>query len=618
MQAASVAEKNGADLILKNGRIATLWNERPSASAIAIEDGRFLSVGTDYEVMQLERPHTRVIDAAGRTVIPGLNDSHMHPIRGGLNYNMELRWDGVPSLADALRMLKEQAQRTPAPQWVRVVGGWTEFQFAERRMPTLDEINAVAPDTPVFILHLYDRALLNGAALRAVGYTRETPDPPAAEIQRDRQGNPTGALIAKPNATILYSTLGKGPKLSREDQINSTRLFMRELNRLGLTSVIDAGGGFQNYPDDYGAISELHSKGELTLRFAYNLFTQHPKGELADFQNWAKITQPGEGDEFYRMNGAGEMLVYSAADFEDFLQPRPDMPPVMESELTAVIRHLAENRWPFRLHATYNETISRALAVFEEVNREIPFDGLHWFFDHCETISDQNLDRVKALDGGIAVQNRMAFQGEYFVDRYGARHAERTPPIRRMLERGIAVGAGTDATRVSSYNPYLSLYWLITGKTLGGLQLYSEKNRMDRHEALRLYTIGSTWFSNEENRKGAISPGQFADLAVLSADYFSIPEEDVKQLESVLTIVGGKIVYASAEFSKLAPPPLPVSPDWSPVKHYGGYQRSKKAAAGSPERGARSAFSRATREKRQQWILGEDGLWGLGCDCFAF
>jgi predicted amidohydrolase YtcJ len=618
VQAASVAEKNGADLILKNGRIATLWNERPSASAIAIEDGRFLSVGTDYEVMQLERPHTRVIDAAGRTVIPGLNDSHMHPIRGGLNYNMELRWDGVSSLADALRMLKEQAQRTPAPQWVRVVGGWTEFQFAERRMPTLDEINAVAPDTPVFVLHLYDRALLNGAALRAVGYTRETPDPPAAEIQRDRQGNPTGALIAKPNATILYSTLGKGPKLSREDQINSTRLFMRELNRLGLTSVIDAGGGFQNYPDDYGAISELHRKGELTLRFAYNLFTQHPKGELADFQNWAKITQPDECDEFYRMNGAGEMLVYSAADFEDFLQPRPDMPPVMESELTAVIRHLAENRWPFRLHATYNETISRALVVFEEVNREIPFDGLHWFFDHCETISDQNLDRVKALGGGIAVQNRMAFQGEYFVGRYGARHAERTPPIRRMLERGIAVGAGTDATRVSSYNPYLSLYWLITGKTLGGLQLYSEKNRMDRHEALRLYTIGSSWFSNEENRKGAIAPGQFADLAVLSADYFSIPEEDVKQLESVLTIVGGKIVYASAEFSKLAPPPLPVSPDWSPVKHYGGYQRSRKAAAGSPERGARSAFSRATREKRQQWILGEDGLWGLGCDCFAF
>src|SRR4030095_16911025 len=400
------------------------------------------------EILGRRGPETRVIDAKGRTVIPGLNDSHMHPIRAGLSYNMELRWDGVPSVADALRMLREQAARTLPPQWVRVVGGWTEFQFAERRMPTLDEINDAAPDTPVFVLHLYDSALLNAAALRAVGYTKNTPDPPGGEIQRDKNGNPTGLLIAKPNANILYSTLAKGPKLSREDQANSTRLFMRELNRFGLTSVIDAGGGFQNYPDDYAVIEDLHRKGELTLRFAYNLFTQQPKGELADFQRWTKITKPGEGDGFYRMNGAGEMLVFSAAALEAFLEPRPEMLPVMEEELKSVVRHLAENRWPFRLHATYDETITRALNVYEEVNREVPFNGLHWFFDHCETISDRNIERVKALGGGIAVQNRMAFQGEYFVERYGAKQAERTPPIRRMLELGVPVGAGTDATRV--------------------------------------------------------------------------------------------------------------------------------------------------------------------------
>ena len=165
----------------------------------------------------------------------------------------------MPSLADALRMLKEQALRTPNPQWVRVVGGWTEFQFAERRMPTLDEINR-APDTPVFILHLYDRALLNRAALKVVGYTKDTPNPPGGEIQRDANGNPTGMLIAKPNAMILYATLAKGPKLPLEQQVNSTRQFMRELNRLGLTSAIDAGGGFQNYPEDYQVIAELHEK----------------------------------------------------------------------------------------------------------------------------------------------------------------------------------------------------------------------------------------------------------------------------------------------------------------------------------------------------------------------
>ncbi len=608
-----------AETIIHNAKIAT--NGVPSlVEAVAIGNGKIIGTGKNDEILRQRGPETRVIDGKGRTVIPGLNDSHMHPIRGGLNYNMELRWDGVSSLADALRMLREQAARTPAPQWVRVIGGWTEFQFAERRMPTLDEINAAAPDTPVFVLHLYDRAFLNAAALRAVGYGKDSPEFPAGEVQRDSRGNLTGLLIAKPNANILYSTLARGPKLSREDQLNSSRLFFRELNRFGLTSVIDAGGGFQNYPDDYGVVNELHRNGELSIRLAYNLFTQKPKQELGDFQNWTKLTKPGEGDEFYRVNGAGEMLVFSAADFEDFLVARPDMAPVMESELKAVIQHLVENRWPFRMHATYNETISRALDVYEEVNREIPFEGLHWFFDHCETITDRNLERIKKLGGGIAVQNRMAFQGEYFLERYGAQQAKRTPPIRRMLEMGIPVGAGTDATRVSSYNPFVSLHWLITGKTVGGLSLYPEENRLDRSEALKLYTAGSSWFSTEEGKKGALAPGQLADLAVLSADYFSVPEEEIKHLESVLTIVGGKIVYSTAEFSKLAPPALPVSPDWSPVKEYGGYAKRSNQALGASHSASSCQATGHTRNENgwQLPVLGELGLWELGCDCFAF
>src|SRR5881392_238643 len=272
-------EYNSPELILMNGRIATVDHSRPFAEAVAIQNGRFISVGSNEEIMRLRASNTETIDLGGRTVIPGLNDSHLHLIRGGLNYNMELRWDGVPSLADALRMLREQARRTPPPQWVRVVGGWTEFQFAERRMPTLDEINAASNDTPVFVLHLYDRAILNKAALRACGYTKDTPDPPGGEIQRDKQGHPTGLLIARPNAMILYATLAKGPKLPPDQQENSTRHFLREMNRLGLTSAIDAGGGYQNYPEDYAVIENLHRNGEMTVRVAYNLFTQKPKQE---------------------------------------------------------------------------------------------------------------------------------------------------------------------------------------------------------------------------------------------------------------------------------------------------------------------------------------------------
>ncbi|BAQ74171.1 amidohydrolase 3 [Pseudomonas sp. Os17] len=610
-----------ADLILFNGRLHTVDRARPRASAVAIKDGRFIAVGNDAQAMALRGAGTQVIDLMGRTVIPGLNDSHLHLIRGGLNYNLELRWEGVPSLADALRLLKEQALRTPAPQWVRVVGGWNEFQFAEKRMPTLEELNQAAPDTPVFVLHLYDRALLNRAALRVVGYDRNTPNPPGGEIVRDGNGNPTGMLIARPNAMILYATLAKGPKLPLEYQVNSTRQFMRELNRLGVTSAIDAGGGFQNYPDDYQVINQLAAEQQLTVRIAYNLFTQKPKEELADFKHWTSSVTYGQGDDFLRHNGAGEMLVFSAADFEDFLEPRPDLPQTMEQELEPVVRHLVEQRWPFRLHATYDESISRMLDVFEKVDRDIPFNGLPWFFDHAETISPKNIERVRALGGGIAIQDRMAFQGEYFVERYGAKAAEMTPPIQRMLAEGIPVGAGTDATRVSSYNPWTSLYWMVSGRTVGGLELYPQG--LSRDTALELYTHGSAWFSSEQGKKGQIKVGQLADLVALSADYFSVEEEAIKWIESLLTVVDGKVVHAAGDFAKLAPPSLPVTPDWSPVAKVPGHWKPNAPLQNQVHQcsGPCAVHAHGHQKARMSNVPVSDfqGFWGaFGCSCFAF
>ncbi|MEW9583852.1 amidohydrolase [Paraburkholderia sp. DGU8] len=560
------------DLILHNGRFTTLNRANPTASAIAIKDGKFTAVGDNADVMSLAGTATQVIDLKGRSVLPGLIDNHTHVVRGGLNFNMELRWDGVRSLADAMNMLKRQVAITPPPQWVRVVGGFTEHQFVEKRLPTIEELNAVAPETPVFILHLYDRAFLNAAALRVVGYTKDTPEPPGGQIMRDGDGNPTGLLLAKPNASILYATLAKGPKLPFDYQLNSTRHFMRELNRLGVTGVIDAGGGFQNYPEDYQVIEKLSSDGQLTVRLAYNLFTQKPKAEKQDFLNWTKTSKYKQGDDYFRHNGAGEMLVYSAADFEDFREPRPDMPPQMEHELEEVVRVLAENRWPWRMHATYDETISRALDVFEKVNRDIPLDGIHWFFDHAETISERSMDRIAALGGGVAVQHRMAYQGEYFVERYGAAAAEATPPIARMLEKGVRTSAGTDATRVASYNPWVSLAWLVTGKTVGGLRLYPQRNRLDRDTALRMWTEKVTWFSNEESKKGQIAVGHLADLIVPDRDFFTCAEDEIASTVSDLTVVGGRVVYGAAAFAHLDDSvPPPAMPDWSPVRRFGGF-----------------------------------------------
>src|SRR5271170_3110875 len=288
------------NLILHRGLFTTLDRSNPTASAVAIKNGVFSAIGHDRDILPLAGPETRVIDLQGRRVLPGLIDNHLHIIRGGLNFNMELRWDGVRSLADAMSMLKRQVAITPPPQWVRVVGGFTAHQFVEKRLPTLEEINAIAPDTPVFLLHLYDRALLNGAALRASGYTKSTPEPIGGQIIRDSTGEPTGLLLAKPNAAILYATLDRGPKLPFEYQLNSTRHFMRELNRLGVTGAIDAGGGFQNYPEDYAVIQKLAADGNLTVRLAYNLFTQKPKAERDDFLNWTKMSKYQQGDDYFR------------------------------------------------------------------------------------------------------------------------------------------------------------------------------------------------------------------------------------------------------------------------------------------------------------------------------
>ncbi len=621
------------ELVLFNGRFTTLDRARPQAEAVAIRDGRFLSVGGNQEILALAGPGTRRIDLKGRGVLPGLIDNHLHIIRGGLNFNMELRWDGVRSLADAMAMLKAQVDITPAPQWVRVVGGFTEHQFAEKRLPTIDELNAIAPDTPVFLLHLYDRALLNGAALRAVGYTRETPEPPGGQILRDADGHPTGLLLAKPNASILYATLAKGPKLPPEYQLNSTRHFMRELNRLGVTGAIDAGGGFQNYPEDYQVIRQLSEAGQLTVRLAYNLFTQKAGQEKEDFLQWAGSVRYKQGDDYFRHNGAGEMLVFSAADFEDFRQPRPDMPPQMEGELEEVVRILVQNRWPWRLHATYDETISRALDVFEKVHRDTPIDGLNWFFDHAETISTRSMDRIAALGGGVAVQHRMAYQGEYFVERYGARAAEATPPVAEMLRRGMKVSAGTDATRVASYNPWVSLSWLITGRTVGGLQITPQRNCLDRETALRMWTEHVTWFSNEQGNKGQIAAGQLADLIVPDRDFFGCPESDIADTSALLTMVGGKVVWGAGEFADLDESvPPPAMPAWSPVRRYGGY--GAWGASGSEGKPLQAAVQRVAcacatecnlhgHAHANAWasdIPADDarGFWGaLGCACWA-
>ena len=603
----TMAVQEPADVLVTNARVNTLDPKRPRAEAIAIKGDRIVAVGSAAELEPYRNMNTKVIDAGGRTVIPGLNDAHTHFIRGGLTYTNEVRWDGVPSLAEGMRRVQEQARRTPAPHWVQVIGGWTWAQFHEKRFPTLDEINAATGDTPCMIMHLYDRAWLNRSAVRVLGWEKEVPKLFGGYVERDAGGNPTGLVMSTTSLASLVSVWLRVPRLSPEEQIASTRHFMREHNRLGLTSVIDAGGGGQNFPENYAAIAKLAADNQLTLRIGYELFAQAPGKELGNYETWSKLVTLGQGNDYYRMIGAGEYISYAAGDTANFAKDWIVPPPgVMETQFTAITKYLAGLRWPFRQHTTFDSTASRVLNVLEQVNREVPLKGLRWGLEHCETMSPKTLERVAALGGSINIQNRMSLDGEAFLQKYGAQLAADAPPIKRIREMGIPLACGTDANRATSYNPWIGVHWLLTGKTLGGAKLQGDHNLLDRTEALRLYTAGGAWMSSEEDKKGTLQTGKLADLAILSGDYFNMPVDDVKNLESLLTMVGGKVVYGAGPYSALDAPPPPSLPDWLPVRHYGGYHRN--AAGPTP----------ALAAHRHPMIIGESGNWSFECPCGAF
>lgn len=565
---------DGKALWVHNAKVLTVDGKNRVAEAFVVENGRFSFVGSNADV-RLKRPEGAVeIDARGATIIPGLNDSHTHFIRGGMQYALELRWDGVSSVEEALELLRLQSLRTPKGQWIRVVGGYSIEQFKEKRLPSLEEINQVAPNHPVYVLYLYARGMLNRKAVEIVGYdTVNVGVYPGGKVVKDRHGRATGMLIADPSGLILYKTLAHAPTLGRSDMLLSSRHYQRELNSLGITSVADAGGGGMYYPDAYSVIHELNDSNLQTVRCGYSTFPQI-KGEEHDrYRAWTRKLKAGQGDGMLRFVGAGENLCWASYDYEIFAMPRPDVDEDAEERLEGILKTVHSAGWPSRHHMTYNETLDRLLPVYEKVSHELGGLSSNWFIDHCETITEKNMERIARLGGGIAVQNRIAYQAEDFLSQYGAAELAQTPPIRKMLKMGIPVGGGTDSTRVVSYNPWLSLEWLVTGKSLGGLQMYGDENVLDRLDALRIWTKGSAWFTSEQESKGAIARGEYADFAVLDRDFLTTPDRKIRNTQSRLTAVGGKIVHASENYAHLAPRLPDLKPDWSPVNAFGGYHR---------------------------------------------
>ena len=574
----------GADLIVFNAKITTQNIAQPDASALAVKRGRIYSVGNDAEILSLKDSNTKLIDAKGRRLIPGLNDAHTH-ILNEKSFNYTVRWEGVPTLQRALEMLSEQAKRTPEGQWVKVIGGWSPYQFKENRFPTMDEISKAVPNRPVIVQYAYNRAFLNELALKAFGVgTDRFPTLPDTEFEKDKNGKYTGIVHSNTFTFIMLEFMV--PQVPFDEQVNSLINVIHEMNRFGITTALDAAAAIP-YPYGHTPISFLAKENQLNIRFPFvDLQFGDASGvtmvdaEINAITKKAPIS-PGEnihptmahGHEY---EGTGEVLRRELHDHENFDMPaviinKDTMRKYVEEDVTKLIKR----RIPFRMHISYNENITTFLDALEIVNQKTPLDGLRWSIEHAETITPKNIARVKKLGGGIALDGKMALHGDGFIKTYSREKALKTPRLRQLVESGIPLAMTTDAFRASSFNPWISISWMITGKSVSGSEILAKDNRLNRVEALKLFTSGPAWFQHQEDENGKIAPGYLADFSLLNKDLFTIPAEEIKEITSVLTIVDGRIVFGTQEFKSLSPKLPETIPAWSPIKYFGGYYNSK-------------------------------------------
>src|SRR5712692_542923 len=533
-----------ADLTLVNGKIVTVDDAFSLKQAVAVRGDRIVAVGTDGEIRRFVGPATRVIDVGGRTVIPGLIDSHVHAIRAGLTYDAELHWDRLPSLKAGLDEIADKARGVAPGSWIRVLGGWHETQFPERRLPTAAELDQAAPNNPVWVQRLSTQAVLNSAAVKALGITGDTPNPPGGTILRDGSGKVTG--IGSVGGINFYYPNVARPTL--EQQIESTRHWFTELNRNGLTTIIDAGGGLQRWPDDYGAINAVHDRGQLTLRVRWFMQPQRSGRELEDVTAFVSVMKSTQGDEMLRALGIGEAPVAATNDGTQWGADSPTFTPQAITQLEAVLRTAVEGGWSFSIHTARNKSLEQILPTVEALNARTPLKDRHISFAHIEDVTPQSIARLRALGAGVLVQDRLVFSGDDILKSWTPEMVRRAPPIQSLVKAGIPVGGGTDATQVAPYPPFRSLWWLVTGKTIDGRAVRGPDELVTREQALRIYTAGSAWFSGDEKRLGSIENGKLADLVVLSKDYLTVSEDQIPSIESLLTIVAGKAMYSATPF----------------------------------------------------------------------
>jgi predicted amidohydrolase YtcJ len=533
------ASAQTADTVLFNGKILTVDKDFSVQQALAIENGRVLASGSTAAMKKLAGSNAKLLDLGGRTVIPGLTDGHIHGIRAAATFGTEVNWIGVATLKEGLEKIHRAANTQKSGSWIIVAGGWTEEQFQEKRRPTVAEVTAAAPDNPVYIQHLYDWLLLTPKAMEALNIHEDADVTPGGKLERNGNNQPTGVVTG--NGNTLGKIFDHLPKPSLAEQVDGSRKFFREMNSLGITGIVD-GGGVSMYPANYQAVFKLWHDKQLTVRVAYHLCSPKPGSELADQQNLTQLLPQGFGDNMLHFNGPGEILIW--ADWTD-----GDITPDGKARLAELLRWAASKSYTIQLHWNPNRTVHDLLDIVEDIEKDYPVRDLRWTVLHLYNASEDSLKRMKSLGLVWGVQDGPYFGGERLQREEGVERALRMPPIATALQLGLTVAGGTDAHRVSSYNPFVALQWYLDGTTIGGIRTRSDAEAPSRRQALEMYTRNSAFMANDDDKRGTLEPGKFADLAVLSADYLTAPVKEIGKIKSVLTLVGGNVVYASAPFA---------------------------------------------------------------------
>jgi predicted amidohydrolase YtcJ len=532
--APAVTHAQVPDTVFVNGKIITVDDRFSIAQALAIRGGRIAKVGTSTEIDALKGPTARVIDLNGRTVIPGLIDNHAHWVRAA--EHDELRFDGVTSRQRAIEMLAQRVRTTPAGQWIVVLGGWSEEQFTdEPKGFPLEELDRIAPNNPVVLQAVYNHSYLNSVALVAAKIDAGTPDPQGGKIEKDAAGKPTGLVRGAGGVAFVAARV---PLQSQEAWLANTRKLVAYLNSLGITAWLDAGGrgmGAKHYePYRY-----LADRGELDVRLFWTAIRQPATPAQVDAViGEIRELKPFQGNDYFDNVGWGESVF--APVTTQLLRAASNTKPEDLAQMRRLLLALAERGLYVNSHVEMHAAIDAFLDVYESLNKERPIKGLRWSFSHLDQVDEVQLERMKRLGMTAQIHSRPLIQGALMHKVHGDK-AWDMPPFRRIQDSGIHWGLGSDATAVTTSNPFYTLGLAVTGEMIGGTKV--NRQTITREEALIAHTRSNAFFLFQEGNLGSLSPGKYADLLVLDRDYLTVPAGEIKDIRPLLAMVGGKVVY---------------------------------------------------------------------------